>query len=164
MPVLQRISAITYYPVTEEQVKNGKINSFDLLNGADSLGLFNNEHGLVTDNTIVHIDTTLFYPKISILRRYSCSIYFYLLTLLKDNRQPIKIHNTMLRNESTNITIRNTFDNYLLELLQSGIIFRFKSHEFYINPLFAWVGDRSRYFDVDRMPFKPSDVCADETE
>lgn len=160
----QRIIERFWFPVTEEQLKKGKINVFDLSNGLSSVELFRNEHGITTDSNVVQVDTLQICPIISVLRRYTTSIYFHLLKELKDNRRAVLYNQTKLRNDATNIGSRVTFNEYLEELCESGLVFRFKSHEFYINPLFAWVGDRSRYFDVDRMPFKPSDVCTDESE
>ena len=161
MPFLKGKPIKTYYPVTEEQLKRGKMNAFDMSITAGSLGLSRGEGRMITDNTIISIDATLLMPKIGVLPRYSSAIYFYLLSNLKDNRKAIKIHNTRIRNAATNLTVRKTFETHLTTLLESGLVFRFNSHEFYINPLYAWVGDRSQYFDIDRLPFKASDVCVE---
>ena len=147
-----------YYDITEYDLKKGKIGSFNMLK---SPGLYRSEHGLGTENRIVNIDTDNLAPILAVMRRYACATYFQLLTELKDNRKAVYYHQTDLRNDATDVKARSTFDEYLEELCKSGLVFRFRSHQFYINPLYAWVGDRSQYFDIDRLPFKPADVCAE---
>jgi len=143
--------------VSEYTIRQGKLNLRTLLGEGEQANLYrtNSENRpIVSGNNLVTIDTGLLMPKILSLPRYSSSIYFYLLTLLQDNREQIRVHNTELRNKSTDITLRQSFDKYLHTLACSGLIFRFRSHEFYVNPLYAWVGDRAQYLDIDRLPFK----------
>lgn len=134
------------HSITEKEVKAGKIDIFDALS--------NDLHSRILEENRVHIDTVLISPVLSSLPRYSIGIYFYLLTLLKSNREPILMHSTQLKVNSTDITKRQTFEQYFELLSGSGLIFRFRSHEYYINPVYAWTGERQDYFNADYLPYK----------
>ena len=158
MPFYQRKCTKIYNNTTEKQVKRGKINVFDHLDSTTPPTLMQ-EYGEMGDflrvadaSRAVVIDSIALFAKVSQMQRYSTAIYLHLLTLLEDNRQPIRIHNTQLRNAATNLTRRITFEPYLNALIDSGLVFRYRSHEFYINPMYAWVGDRAQYFDADYLP------------
>lgn len=150
---------------TEQQVKTGKINVFDVLPNNTEHTISRTIDGLLDLGTRVGIDYIQLMPVLPSLPRYSLQIYIYLASLLQDNRRAIIIHSTELRNKSTDISKRETFTVYLDILTERGLIFRFRSHEFYINPLYLWTGERSQYFDIDRLPFKSiTDPSQDETK
>lgn len=156
MPLYQRNIEQKYYNITEEQLKNGTINAYSLLPKGEIPKMRRvsaPKDGVKDQSKIVSIDSEQIWPVLARLPRYSNTIYFYLVNLLEDNRRAVVIHQTELRNKSTDIAQRRSFELQLDILIASGLIFRFRSHEFYINPLYAWVGDRSQYFDADRLPF-----------
>lgn len=152
--------------MNEDTIKAGILSAYDLVESADQVHLYRSEgkkERVLSPANDVQIDTLSLCLVSSSLTRYSFRIYIYLLSLLKDNRRSIKVHSTELRNKSTDLSKRQVFDEHLEILLSSGLVWRYRSHEFYINPLYAWVGDRALYFDVDRLPFKASPQQQDET-
>lgn len=135
------------------------INIFDYISEFDIPTVYRNRLNMTEierKECELHLDHRVLFPKLIELHKYSQRIYCHLLTLLVHNNKPIVIRASQLKLHATPMIKRsNTFENYILPLIHSGLIFRTGRNTYYINPVYAWKDGSEVCFDPKYVPVLP---------
>lgn len=86
-------------------------------------------------------------------------VYMALLTRLICNDKPVYCTVNTLKADINDSKKSKSVERSIKELEREKAIFRqrYDYNNFYINPLFAWTGDRVSYFDASTLPLLPEE-------
>jgi len=103
----------------------------------------------------IHLDLSLLLPAFMQLPASSLRIYIVLLKRLERNDMPVFLQPSDIKQElghkqqSTDMfTAARELERFRLIIREKG-----KYNYYWINPLFAWVGERTDYIDSSTVPF-----------
>lgn len=107
----------------------------------------------------VTIDTKTLYDTVKGITPVAYRIYMSLLTRLERNDLPCVASIADLKSEFNHLKKSTKVFLAMKELESVRLVFRTKGkyNDFYINPLFAWTGDRRQYFDESTLPLIPDE-------
>lgn len=110
---------------------------------------------LKDDNIYPQIDCIRLIPVIHNLRVRDHKYYFYALSQLERNDIPVHVPMESLRallQEKYTSEIYKAFDR----LCKAGLLFKqpFKRSMYFVNPAYAWKGNRADYLDISTLPLK----------
>jgi len=102
----------------------------------------------------IHFERTLLFEMSLCITPVAMRVYMALLKRMISNDVPVKCYASYFRDEIGDFKKSKKANVALQELEREKMILRQVGHltTYYINPLFAWTGDRTRYFDPSTLP------------
>lgn len=108
---------------------------------------------IVDDTNTLQIDQDTLYNVLFGCNRFSIKMFFYLCHRMTNNRMPITVKSSEIRLQALRTSSRAIFCRSKSELIRAGLITSTGKHTYYVNPAYAWKGDRKQYIDLDNIPY-----------
>ena len=107
----------------------------------------------------INSDATLLFQAYNRVTPVAIRVYTALLMRLISNDKPVRATVNELRCDIGLTPKSKRVDDAIHELERERLILRQKQNykDIYINPLFAWTGDRMQYFDPSTLPLLPEE-------
>ena len=128
------------------------INPSDYLKEGEAIPAYIDEDGEFHRRPGINIDPLLLYSRLGDIDKGALRVYFFLLSRLISNHKPIKVHSSTIKLATLKGMRRERFHQYKTQLIDQGLITCPELHTYYINPLFAWIGDSGSMFDPKYLP------------
>ena len=149
-PVIQPVKSGFGYPLTLSKPTFNRDYSF----GINPLG-----ETIQDERQIVTLDARYLFELSVRVNPVAMRVYMALLTRLIRNDEPIYFTSGEMKLEINQPLKSCKVQSAFRELEREKALFRQKGdyNNFYINPLFAWTGDRRQYFDESTLPLIPDE-------
>ena len=107
---------------------------------------------IVDSTTPVKIDSARLMQVFEVITPRDLQYYFYILSMLEDTEQPIAVSHFDMR-----IFFKIKYVEQVAQAMKrlelAGLLFKLprKAAQYIVNPAFAWIGDRTQYFDANSL-------------
>jgi len=124
------------------------------LEGKNSIGTTLTGEIIDLNPSNIHFNATLLFEMSIRITAVAMRVYMALLKRMVSNDIPITCYSSVFRTDIKDPQKSKKVNWALQELEREKMILRNKDNltTYYINPLFAWTGDRTRYFDPSTLP------------